>query len=89
MQDFARARQWYEKAAAQGVANAQYDLGVLYSNGHGVTQNIVQAHKWYSLAGANGHTKAAAYRDTLTKQMTPDQITEAQKLAREWKPKKK
>ena len=59
----------------------------MYSNGHGVTQNIVQAHKWYSLAGANGHTKAAAYRDTLAKQMTPAQIDEAQRLAREWKSK--
>ncbi len=86
MQDFARARQWYEKAAAQGIANAQYDLGVLYSNGHGVTQNIVQAHKWYSLAAANGHEDAAMLRDALAKQMTPAQIDEAHKIAREWKP---
>jgi TPR repeat protein len=51
-----------------------------------VPKDYVQAHKWYSLAGANGHKKAAVHRDRLAKQMTPAQIAEAQKLAREWKP---
>ena len=49
-------------------------------------QDFIQAHKWYNLAAANGHGKAAEYRDALAKQMTPAQIAEAQKLAREWKP---
>ena len=41
----------------------------------------------YDLAGANGHKDAVMLRERLTKQMTPAQIDEAQKLAREWKPK--
>jgi TPR repeat protein len=85
-QDYGQARQWYEKAAAQGIARAQYSLGALYSNGYGVPQDFVQAHKWYILAGANGNKKAASFRDALAKQMTPAQIGEAQRLAREWKP---
>jgi TPR repeat protein len=86
-QDSVQAVLWYEKAAAQGNANAQVRLGALYEAGKGVPQDIVQAYKWYTLGEANGDKKAAELRDALTKRMTPDQIAEAQKLAREWKPK--
>ncbi len=87
--DYVQARQWYEKAAAQGYIIAQYKLGVLYGDGLGVLQDFVQAHKWYSLAGANGDNDAATLCDVLASQMTPAQINQAEKLAREWKPKSK
>ncbi len=51
-QDFATARQWYEKAAAQGHAGAQNNLGGLYEFGHGVTRDDVLAYMWYSIAAA-------------------------------------
>jgi TPR repeat protein len=86
-QDYVKARQWWEKAAAQGSASAQNDLGLLYANGLGGPQDLVQAHMWYSLAAGNGYQIATEYRNDLAKQMTPAQITEAQKRAREWKPK--
>ncbi len=85
-QDYVQARQWYEKAAAQGDARAQYNLGVRYARSHGVPQDYVQAHKWFNLAAANGEKMGAKFRDVLAKQMTPAQIDEAQRLAREWKP---
>ena len=44
---------------------------------------------WYSLAAGNGYEIATGYRNDLAKQMTPAQIAEAQRLAREWKPLKK
>ena len=86
-QDYVRAREWYERAATQGLAVAQYNLGYLYAEAHGVPQDYIQAHKWYNLAGANGDKEAASLRDALAKKMTQDQIAEAQRLAREWKPK--
>ncbi len=85
-QDFVQARQWFEKAAAQGLATAQYNLGMLYDNGYGVPRDVVQAHKWYYLAGWNGNKKATGRRGLLAILMTPAQLAEAQKLAREWKP---
>ena len=89
-QDYEQARQWYEKAAAQGYAKAQYNLGVLYHNGNGVPKNLVQAHKWFNLSAAKGDNNVgAATRDALAILMTPAQIDEAQRLAREWKPIKK
>ena len=77
----------YEKLAAMGIADSQFNLGRLYANGQGVPQDYVQAHMWLNLAAGNGYEAATGYRDDLARQMTPAQIAEAQKLAREWKPK--
>ena len=85
--DYAGARKWLERAAAQGGPRAQFNLGVLYERGRGVPQDFVQAHMWYTLGAANGNKEATEFRDALAKQMTPAQIAEAQKRAREWKPK--
>lgn len=86
-EDFAKAREWYEKSAAQGDANAQFYLGLMCAFGRGVPLDLVQAHMWYSLAAGNGHARAALHRNDLAKEMKPAQIAEAQKRAREWKPK--
>ena len=93
-QDFATARQWYEKAAAQGHPGAQNNLGGLYEFGHGVTQDYVRAYMWYNVAAAHSTGDAqkdvgAENRDEIAGRMTPAQIAEAQKLAREWKPRSK
>lgn len=85
--DYAKARQWYEKAASQGDAKAQLYLGMQSSFGQGGPVDLVQAYMWYSLAAGNGNAHAPGYRNDLTRQMTPAQITEAHKRAREWKPK--
>jgi TPR repeat protein len=61
----------------------------LYGNGQGVAQDYIQAHMWSNLAAGSGFQDATAYRDDLAKNMTPTQIAEAQKQAREWKPKGK
>ena len=52
------ARQWYEKAAAQGLAQAQHNLGLLYANGHGVPQDYATAWGWYEKAAAQGNAEA-------------------------------
>ena len=49
-QDYAQAVQWFRKAAHQGFAAAQYNLGLLYDNGQGVPQDYVQAVQWYRKA---------------------------------------
>ena len=36
-QDFAEALKWYQEAAAAGNAGAEYNLGVMYEQGDGVT----------------------------------------------------
>jgi len=93
-QDYVQAVKWYRLAAEQGVANAQVNLGVMYVNGQGVPRDYVQAVKWYNLAvsrytpsEAEWREMAVKYRDQVAARMTPTQVAEAQRLAREWTPK--
>ncbi len=87
-QDYAEAVKWYRKAAEQGQANAQYNLGIMYDKGESVPQDYIRAHMWFNLAAATGDETARKNRDLVAKRMTPVQISEAQKLARRWGPKK-
>jgi TPR repeat protein len=84
-QDYKQALTWFRKAADQGDAVAQYNLGVMYGNGQGVPQDDIQAHMWWSLAAVSGNENAIKNRDKVAEKMTPAQIADAQKLAREWK----
>jgi len=84
---------WYRRAADQGDVDSQVALGMAYEGGIGVLQDYVEAYKWYNLAAAR--TKDAdsramdiKSRDDVALKMTPTQIAEGQKLAREWKPTK-
>jgi TPR repeat protein len=87
-EDYAVAAMWFRRAADQGLKTAQWDLGLMYETGSGVQQTYVQAHMWYNLSAAQGWGVAADARNKLERAMTPAQIAEAQKLAREWKPSK-
>jgi TPR repeat protein len=86
--DYATAVRLVRPLAEQGDANAQYNLGVFYDNGLGVPQDKVRAYMWLNLSAAQGRDGAVAFRDLMARRMTPAQIAEAQKLAREWKPTK-
>jgi TPR repeat protein len=78
------AASWFRKAADQGNTQAQFSLGVMYADGIGVTQDYVQALKWYNLGAASGVEQAKTNRDELAAKMTSAQIAEAQRLARAW-----
>ena len=56
--DYVEAVKWYQKAAEQGHASAQYSLGYMYSNGNGVTKDYTEAVKWYRKAADQGNTGA-------------------------------
>jgi len=93
-QDYAEAMKWWRLAAERGLAKAQYNLGGIYGRGEGVPQDYVLAHFWSNLAASRAPASEAKVRDEAVKnrdlaasKMTPAQIGEAQKLAREWKPK--
>ena len=83
------AVKWFRKAAEQDLALAQVHLGRMYYNGRGVSQDLVRAHMWFNLnasslpVGPNQY-QSVKNRDLVAKIMTPGQIAEAQRLAREW-----
>ena len=82
--DYKEAVKWYRMKAEEGIAVAQTNLELMYDNGLGVEQDYVQAHKWYNIAGTNGDETGRKSKDDVEKQMNPDQIAEAQRLAKEW-----
>jgi TPR repeat protein len=86
-QDYAEAMKWYRLAADQGHAGAQFNLGVMYGRGHGVPKDAVSAYIWFNLAAAQGGQGAVVNRDLAARRMTREELAEAQKRAREWKPK--
>ena len=87
-QDHVEAVRWYRLAADQGDAAAQVSLGNMYDNGLGVQQDDVQAHMWFNLAASQltGEARELVVenRDWVAFRMTPEQIAEAERLAREW-----
>ena len=83
-QHFAEAARWHRLAADQGHSGAQGSLGSMYH----FSGDYVRAHMWLNLSAAQGLQQAATERDDVAKLMTPAQIAEAQKLAREWQPKR-
>ncbi len=91
-QDYAEAVKWFRLVG--GFAWAQHYLGLMYAKGQGVPQDYVQAHMWFNLAAsrfsasdAEKRDLAVKDRDIIASKMTPAQIAEAQRLAREWRPK--
>jgi TPR repeat protein len=81
--DFATAMRLMRPLADQGDVTAQTVVGLTYYFNYG---DRVTAYMWFNLAAAQGNAFAEMFlRDTADK-MSPDQIAEAQKLAREWKP---
>ena len=91
-QDYVESIKWFRKGAEQGNAQAQGNLGAMYAQGKGVPKDFVIAHMWYNLAAVNlpldERQDAVKARAALEQLMTKEQIVQAQRLAREWQPKK-
>lgn len=56
--DYGRAVFWFTKSAEKGIANAHYNLGVMYQQGLGVPQDASAALGWYERAAQLGHPEA-------------------------------
>jgi hypothetical protein len=84
--DYATALRVLSSVAEGGDPDAQYMLGRLYANGHGVLQDYVQAYKWYNLAASQGQRFALAARDAIAERMTAEQVAKGQELAWDWRP---
>ena len=83
IKDFKKSFDWYRMAAEQGYVKAQFNLALMYEGGNWVKQDYVLAHMWYNLAASKGDKSGTNNRDIVASQMTPAQIAEAQKMAKE------
>jgi localization factor PodJL len=76
--DYAAAAQWFTKAAQHGVADSQYNLGVLAARGLGMEKSLIDSYKWFALAAAQGDKEAARKRDEVGRQLDPRSLAAAQ-----------
>ena len=58
-QDDAKAVYWWAKAANQGNAMAQRNLGGMHLRGEGVPEDYVRAYAWSSISAAGGSVLVA------------------------------
>lgn len=67
-QDYFEAVKWYRLSAEQGEASAQTNLGVMYSSGKGVLENIEEAKYWLARACENGNQAGCAKYQELNQE---------------------
>lgn len=79
-----RAAEFLARSAQAGDVEGQYQLGMMLTKGDGVEMDYVQAHAWLNIAAAGGHPEAAKMRGVINDLMTPEQVAEAQKRARDY-----
>ena len=80
------ARKWSRLAAKQGNPQAQTLLGSLYYKASGEeSPDTVRAYMWYEVAAAQGNAEAKKDLALLTKELTPQQVTEAREKAQKCK----
>lgn len=85
VKDPAEAATWFVRAAENGDSPSQYTLAVLLFNGQlGVPQNVPQAYKWFTLAGAAGHRAAAANAVLVQELLPAGDVAAMQEEARQW-----
>ena len=87
--DAAETLRWYRLAAEQGHAFAMIKVGHMCGDDLSVPRDDVQSHIWFNLAASRGLTgedreNAGRIRDIIARMMTADDLSEAQRLAREW-----
>ncbi len=87
--DAAESTRWLRRSADQNYAAAQCLLGLRYAGSRpGETHDDVEAYKWFDLGNARApdeiRKECTQWRDELAGKMTPAQIAEAKKRAREW-----
>ncbi len=82
-QDFAKARSYFETAAMRGLGDGAFNLAVMNVRGEGDTQNLPESYAWFDIAKLEGYAQASVSLNTLTGQMTPEQITQGKARSQE------
>lgn len=85
VRDPEQAVTWFLKAAENGDPPSQFTLGILLFNGQlQVPQNVAEAYKWFTLAGAAGHQAAAANAVLVQELLPAADMQQKQDEARAW-----
>ena len=66
-----KVREWYNKAATKNDAKSQYQMGVAYEQGIGVTKSLTKAKEWYAKAGVQNEPRAIKAMQRLNIHVPP------------------
>lgn len=81
--NLAEAFKWYQKAADQGVADAYFAVGQIYSKGVVVPRDAIKAYASFDVASTLGHAVSGDWRGMESTRMNDAEMAEARKLAAE------
>jgi TPR repeat protein len=74
-----------ETSSTEGQgADALFTLGLKYCLGREVPRDLIAAHQWFNLAAMSGNDAARQYRLEVAREMSPADVAEAQRRARDW-----
>ncbi len=82
--DVSAAYNWYMRAAKQGLSDAYFALGDMYSRGISVGKDALQAYVWFDLADRGGHKLARDMKQSQAAHLQPAQLETAQAMSNEW-----
>ena len=85
-QDNAEALKWLHRAADQGEGRALFSLGLMSVNGLGVPRDEAQAFAWFDCADRHGERNGAIGRNAVAQGMSPEQLDQGRRLARQCPP---
>ena len=82
--DYKQAAHWLDRAARRGHVQAQQNLGVLYREGKGVERDPQLGYFWTKVAALQGDEVAQASSQSAARDLSADQVSEADGRASEW-----
>ncbi|MGH8641303.1 MAG: tetratricopeptide repeat protein [Burkholderiales bacterium] len=82
--DYKQAAHWLDRAAQRGHVQAQHNLGVLYREGKGVERDPQLGYFWIKVAALQGDEVAQASLPAAARDISPEQVSEADGRAGEW-----
>lgn len=86
------AFKWYKKSADRGFYTGILKVANMYGKGQGVPRDLVQSYLWFSIAelrapkDGSDRYELPIVRDKLASQITKEQVAEADRKAKTWKP---
>ena len=84
--DQKEAKKWSRLAAKQGNTDAQVMLGSLYAKADGgESADVPRAYMWYEVAAEQGNAEAKKELASISKELTPQQISDARAQAEKCK----
>ena len=79
--DYAAAAEWFRQAAEYGIRDSQFNLGILYARGLGISRDLQKSYVWFSAAADQGDEDAAKKRDEIGARLNTKELAAAKALA--------